>query len=58
MGKSKTEKLVQNVLRNEQKRNMYSSAELTYMELQLLSMKVARQKKKMLRKAQKGFGAV
>lgn len=58
MGKSKTEKLVQSVLQNEQKRNMYSSAELTYMELQLLSMKVARQKKKILRKAQKGFGVV
>lgn len=58
MGKNKTIKLVQKVLRDENRRKLYSPAELTYMELQLLSMKLARQKKKQARKEQKGFGTV
>ena len=55
MGKSKTEKLVTRILKDENKRRLYSSAELAYFDMQLLSMKVARQKKKLQRKAQKGF---
>lgn len=55
MGKSKTEKLVRRIVKDEQKRSMYSTAELTYMELQLNMMKLARQKKKLQRKEEKGF---
>jgi hypothetical protein len=58
MKKSKTEKLVRRVVRDEQKRSMYSTAELAYMELQLNMMKLARKKKQLARKEQKGFGTV
>lgn len=56
MKKSKTEKLLRGVVKDDQKRSMYSTAELTYMELQLNLMRLARKKKQLARKEQKGFG--
>ncbi|AEC53027.1 hypothetical protein SCRM01_081c [Synechococcus phage S-CRM01] len=55
MKKSKTEKLVRRIVKDEQKRNMYSTAELAYMELQLKLMKIARKKKQLITRATKGF---
>jgi hypothetical protein len=58
MKKSKTEKLVRRIVQDGAKSSMYSEAELTYMRLQLHLMKLARKKKQLARKEQKGFGTV
>jgi hypothetical protein len=51
----KTINLVKKVLRNENKRKMYTEEELRYMELKLQLMIESRKARKEIRKAQKGF---
>jgi hypothetical protein len=55
MAKSKGEKLIRSILKDEAKRSMYSKEELTYFELQLSLMKIERKKKKIMTKYTKGF---
>lgn len=55
MKKSKTEKLVRRIVQDGHKSSMYSEAELTYMRLQLRLMRLAREKKKLQTKTEKGF---
>jgi hypothetical protein len=55
MKKSKTEKLVRRIVKDEQKRSMYSTAEIAYMELQLRLMKIARKKEQLITRVTKGF---
>ena len=54
--KKKTIKAVDKVLRDPQKRKLYSEEELLYMEKQLKLLKEWRSKEKLHRKATKGFG--
>lgn len=56
MGSKKTIKLVDKVLKNQNKRELYTKEELAYMELQLTQMKLHRQRRKYERKLKKGFG--
>ena len=57
MGERKrTIKLVNKVLKSENKRKMYSDEELQYMELQVTRMKLQRAIKREQRKREKGFG--
>jgi hypothetical protein len=51
----KTINLVKKVLRNENKRKMYTQEELHYMEVQLQRLIDNRKARKAQRKAQKGF---
>jgi len=52
----KTIKRVQRVLRDEDKRKLYTEAELLYMEKQLVLLKELRKIKVQQRKERKGFG--
>jgi len=52
----KTIKLVDKLLKDENKRKMYSDEELTYMERQVEQMKLDRKRRKEQRKRDKGFG--
>ena len=58
MAKSKSEKLIRSILKDEAKRSMYSKEELTYFELQLSLMKIERKKKKIMTKYTKGFAPI
>jgi hypothetical protein len=51
----KTINLVKKVLKNENKRKLYSPAELHYMETQLKRMIETRKRRKRQRKKEKGF---
>ena len=53
----KTIKRVQNVLKDEQKRRLYTEAELLYMEKQLVLLKELRKVRVQERKEQRGFSA-
>ena len=53
--KKKTIKLVSKLLRNENKRQMYSDQELLYMEKYLSLMKEERSRRKLNKKKNKGF---
>jgi len=53
MGQKKTRKLLKKILTNENKRSLYSPAELMYMEKHLDIMILQKQRKK-----SKGFGPV
>ena len=50
--------MVKKVLKNENKRALYSDEELQYMEMQLERLIERRKRRKAERKAQKGFGPV
>ena len=52
----KTINLVKKVLKNKNKRKLYSEEELFYMETQLKRLIATRKRRKAIRKAQKGFG--
>ena len=52
----KTIKLVTKVLSKEKKRALYSDEELQYMERQLYQMRVEKERRKLRRKLDKGFG--
>jgi len=56
MGLKKTIKMVLKVLRDPNKRALYSKEELLYMEMQVHSMRLERQRKKFRRKQKQGFG--
>ena len=56
--KRKTRKLVQKLLKDENKRALYTKEELQYMEIQLARMKVERARRKLQRKLNKGFGYI
>jgi hypothetical protein len=51
----KTIKRVQNVLKDDQKRKLYTEAELLYMEKQLVLLKELRKTRVQERKESKGF---
>ena len=51
----RTINLVKKLLKNENKRAMYSPEEIQYMEMQLERLIVERKRRKAERKAQKGF---
>ena len=53
----KTIKRVQSVLKDEQKRKLYSEAEILYMERQLVLLKELRKVRVQERKEQRGFSA-
>ena len=53
-----TIKLVKKVLKDPDKNKLYSAEELTYMRMQMKLMQLQREKKKLARKQQKGFGYV
>lgn len=55
MAKSKTEKLIRKILKDENKSGMYSQEEITYFNLQLKLLKLERRKKKVMTKYTKGF---
>ena len=52
----KTIKLVTKVLSKDKKRKLYSDEEIQYMERQLSQLKVEKQRRKLRRKLEKGFG--
>ena len=52
----KTIKRVQNVLKDESKRKLYTEEELLYMEKQLVLLKELRKARVQERKQQRGFG--
>jgi hypothetical protein len=52
----KTIKLVNKILGDEKKRALYSPEELAYMERQAMLLRIDRQRRKMARKLEKGFG--
>ena len=52
----KTIKLVTKVLSKEKKRALYTDEELAYMERQLYQMRVEKERRKLRRKLDKGFG--
>ena len=54
--RKKTIKLVTKLLGNEKKRELYTEAEIKYMERQVQLMKLQRAIKKEQRKREKGFG--
>ena len=56
MGNKKTIKLIDKILKDDEKKKFYSPEELQYFNLQVLSMKLSRQKKKLKTKQEKGFG--
>jgi len=51
-----TIKLVKRIIKDPDKRKMYSSEELAYMEMQYLIMKLQRKRKKEEKRRLKGFG--
>jgi len=51
----KTIRMVKKVLKDPEKRAMYSPQELAYMEIQLERMEATRKARKAARKQQKGF---
>jgi len=54
MGQKKDMKLIKKVLKD--KRDLYTEAELSYLELNYLMMKQNRKAKKLAKKQAKGFG--
>jgi hypothetical protein len=52
----KTIKLVTKVLSKDKKRKLYSDEEIAYMERQLSQLKVEKERRKLRRKLEKGFG--
>ncbi len=52
----KTINLIKQVLRDPKKRDLYTTQELAYMEIQLERMKATRKLRKQQRKSAKGFG--
>ncbi len=54
--KKRTRKLVKKILNDEKKCELYTPAELQYMKLQLLAMKVEKARRKLEHKKNKGFG--
>ena len=52
----KTIKLVTKVLSKDKKRKLYSDEEIQYMERQLSQLKVEKERRKLRRKLEKGFG--
>ena len=52
----KTIKLVTKVLSKDKKRKLYSDEEIQYMERQLTQLKVEKERRKLRRKLEKGFG--
>ena len=53
----KTIKLVNKVLSDDKKRELYTPEELSYMERQVDLLKIEKQRRKYYRKLNKGFGA-
>lgn len=56
MGSKKTIKLIEKILRDDNKKRLYSPEELQYFNLQLLSMRLSRTRRKLKNKQEKGFG--
>ena len=56
MTNKKTIKLVNKILGDDKKRSLYTPEELAYMERQAELLKIDRQRRKMARKLEKGFG--
>lgn len=54
--KKKTINLVKKVLKNKNKRKMYTEEELLYMEMQLTRLILERKRRKEERRRNKGFG--
>ena len=54
--KKKTINLIKKVLNNKNKRKMYSTEELAFMELQLQRLILERKRRKEIRRREKGFG--
>ena len=54
--RKRTIKLVTKVLGDEKKRQLYTEAEILYMERQVQLMKIQRARRKEQRKREKGFG--
>ena len=54
--KKKTINLVKKVLRNKNKRKLYTEEELMYMEMQLTRLILERKRRKEERRRNKGFG--
>lgn len=52
----KTIKLVTSVLQDEKKRKLYSAEEIAYMERKLMLLRLERERRKLQRKKQQGFG--
>jgi hypothetical protein len=52
----KTIKLVTKVLSKDKKRKLYTDEEIAYMERQLTQLKVEKERRKLRRKLEKGFG--
>ena len=52
----KTIKLVTKVLGDEKRRKLYSDEEIRYMERKLTLMKIERERRKLQRKKEQGFG--
>ena len=53
----KTIKLVNKVLSDDKKRELYTPEELSYMQRQVDLLKIEKQRRKYYRKLNKGFGA-
>ncbi len=56
MTNKKTIKLVKKILSDDKKRELYTPEELAYMERQAELLKIDRQRRKLARKKEQGFG--
>ena len=52
----KTIKLVTSILQDEKKRKLYTDEDIKYMERKLTLMKIERERRKLQRKKEQGFG--
>ena len=52
----KTIKLVTSILQDEKKRKLYTDEDIQYMERKLTLMKIERERRKLQRKREQGFG--
>ncbi len=56
LNNKKVIKLVNKILSDDKKRDLYTPEELAYMERQAMLLRIDRQRRKMARKLEKGFG--
>tara|TARA_B100000427_G_C15141739_1_gene434734 strand:- start:72 stop:251 length:180 start_codon:yes stop_codon:yes gene_type:complete len=54
--KKRTYKLLKKLLKDDNKRSLYSKEEILYLEKQLIIMKIQRAAQKLTNKKKKGFG--
>ena len=52
----KTIKLVTSILQDEKKRKLYTEEDIKYMERKLVLLKIERERRKLQRKKEQGFG--